>query len=350
MKTDYMIVGDGYAAMFFAHQLIKHKKKFLLFSEGKTSASQVSAGIVNPVVLKKFTTFWKAKEQIQGLKHVLLEIQSYTGHYYLVEQPIHRIFHDEKERELWLKKTKNDELSSFLDKHFYSLPIYNNTYHAGRVLHSARLDVSQFFEDMYDFLEKQKALKKEYFDYSCLNPEQKLYKDIKYETIVFAEGIGVKHNPYFKDIPIHPNKGHHIRVALSYVPNQEITVKKKHFLFPQKDGKFYYGGTYDRQQSHHGVDEIAIAQLENGLKEFYPFPFDVIEEHFGFRPTVKDRRPIIGAHKMFPDLYVFNGLGARGVLNASYFSSILFEAIENKIPLPEEVTVDRFYYNQKPLI
>lgn len=103
-NVEYIIVGDGYAGLFLAHQLIKNNKSFVIFSEGRKSASQVSAGIINPVVLKKFTTFWKAQEQIDFLKDSLNEIKSYTGENYLINAPIHRIFHDENEQNLWLKK------------------------------------------------------------------------------------------------------------------------------------------------------------------------------------------------------------------------------------------------------
>ena len=54
-KVDYIIVGDGFAAMFFAHQLLKNNKSFAVFSDSEKGASKISAGIVNPVVLKKFT-------------------------------------------------------------------------------------------------------------------------------------------------------------------------------------------------------------------------------------------------------------------------------------------------------
>ena len=72
-NVDYIIVGDGYAGLFFAHQLIRNNRSFVMFSEKQKSASQVSAGIINPVVLKKFTTFWKAQEQIDFLRDALLE-------------------------------------------------------------------------------------------------------------------------------------------------------------------------------------------------------------------------------------------------------------------------------------
>ena len=96
-NVEYTIVGGGYAALFFAHQLIKNNKFFVLFSDGKKSASQVSAGIVNPMVLKKFTTFWLAQEQLDRLNETLNEIEKYTGNHYLIKENIHRIFHDQKE-------------------------------------------------------------------------------------------------------------------------------------------------------------------------------------------------------------------------------------------------------------
>lgn len=340
-NVDYIIVGDGYAGLFFAHQLIKNNKSFVIFSEGRKSASQISAGIINPVVLKKFTTFWKAQEQIDFLKTTLEEIESYTGENYLVEKSIHRIFHDENEQKLWLKKSENEDLSGFLTKNFESLNGVKNDFLSGKVSQSARLNVNGFFTGLFKYFEKNDLLVKEKFEYEKLNPSESSYRDFTFKNIVFCEGMGVKENPYFSEVTVIPNKGHHIKVKLSEaVP--DITIKKKHFLFPVGNGLHFYGGTYDREQLHHHIDESAVKQLVNGLSEFYSHDFEVEEVHFGFRPTVKDRRPIIGRHESLKNLYVFNGMGARGILNGCYFSKNLYDFIENDIPLHEEVSADRF--------
>ena len=76
-NVDYIIVGDGYAGLFFAHQLLRNNKTFVIYSSGKKGASQVSAGVINPVVLKKFTTFWLASEQIEILHEIMSEIEIY---------------------------------------------------------------------------------------------------------------------------------------------------------------------------------------------------------------------------------------------------------------------------------
>lgn len=341
-NVDYIIVGDGYAALFLAHQLTKNNKSFIIFSDGRKSASQISAGIINPVVLKKFTTFWLAQEQLDFLKSSLDEIEKYTGNNYLINASIHRIFHDENEQKLWLKKSQTEELSNFLNEDFKHLEIVKNDFNTGMVNHSARLNVQAFFKDLLQFHESNSQVIKEKFNYKELNVENSTYQNIQFKNIIFCEGMNVKNNPYFSDIPVIPNKGHHIRVKLSQPIAENITIKKKHFLFPLNDELYFYGGTYDREQLHEHIDDSAVEQLRNGLSEFYPNDFDIKEVHFGFRPTVKDRRPIVGQHPKHQNLYVFNGLGARGILNGCYFSKSLFDFIENNIALPEEISLERF--------
>lgn len=341
-NVDYIIVGDGYAALFFAHHLIREGKSFRLFSESRKGASQVSAGIINPVVLKKFTTFWKAQEQIDYLKIVLSEIASYTDKNYLIEQPIHRIFHDENEKNLWLKKSSSEELQNFLNTEFAQLEDVRNPFGTGSVSQSARLDVASFFSDIFAYLESKNYLVKEKLDYSQINPVENTYKEFKFKNILFCEGMGVTENPFFRDIPVIPNKGHHIKVRLQNDLKTSVTIKKKHFLFPLNNGLYFYGGTYDRDQLHSKIDDSAVEQLVSGLAEIYPFDFEVKDISFGFRPTVKDRRPIVGRHKSHRDFYVFNGLGARGILNGSFFSKHLYDFIENEVPLPAEISLERF--------
>ena len=338
-NVDYIIVGDGYAALFFAHQLIKNNKSFYLFSEGKKSASFVSAGIINPAVLKRFTTFWLAQEQIDSLKKTLSEIEGYTHKNYLIEKPILRVFHDEKEKELWLKKSSE---ISFLSNDFIKINSIKNPFGCGKVNHSARLNVRDFFTDLINFLEQNSHLIKEKFDYNLVKTENSTYKNIQFKNIIFAEGMAVKENPYFSEIPVEANKGHHLEVKISEKIEDDFTIKKKHFIFPLNENTYYYGGTYDREQTHHKIDDSAVEKLTNALAEFYPNDFEVTQVKFGFRPTVKDRRPIVGNHPEFKNLYVFNGLGARGILNGNYFSINLYNHLENGEEIHPEVDVKRF--------
>jgi glycine oxidase len=60
------------------------------------------------------------------------------------------------------------------------------------------------------------------------------------------------------------------------------------------------------------------------------------------RPTVKDRRPLLGIHPEYNQLAVFNGLGTKGVMLAPYFANKLVNLILKNEPLPNEVNINRF--------
>ena len=58
LKVDYNIVGLGIAGISICEQLQKNNKCFVVFDFGKTTSTLVSAGHINPVVLKRFTPVW----------------------------------------------------------------------------------------------------------------------------------------------------------------------------------------------------------------------------------------------------------------------------------------------------
>ena len=340
--VDFIIVGDGYAGLFFAHQLILNNKSFILFSQGNKSASHVSAGVINPVVLKRFSAFWLADEQIAALKVSMQEISNYLPKNYLIPEPIHRIFHDEKERDIWQRKIISNNLQDYLSTKFKPLNLVENPYETGVVENSGRIDVQNFFQDFFNYLKEKNIFKQENFIYTQLDLKLNLYKNVSFKNIVFCEGIGVKENPYFASIPIVPNKGHFIKVKLSKPINQNVIIKKKHFLYNIKEDIYYYGGTYDPIAIGNEIDEAAKQQLIDGLKEFYTHEFEILEINFGYRPTVEDRRPILGTHLVHKDLHLLNGLGARGILNGNYFAKHLYDHIENDAILLADVDLKRF--------
>ena len=340
-KVDYIIVGDGFAAMFFAHQLLKNNKSFAVFSDGEKGASKISAGIVNPVVLKKFTTFNGALEQIACLTKVLDEMEIYLKQNSKVNEPVYRVFHDDKEKETWLKKSVNEDLTPFLDTGFSSFNGVENPFGAGKVNHSFRVNVPLFFSLMQAYLKNNNSLINERFDYSKLITEEKSYDDYSYSKLIFAEGIGVKNNPYFNSVPIVVNKGHHLTVEIDSYSLSE-TIKKKFFLFPLNENEYYYGGTYDRDNETQQVDDRAQEQLASGLEEMVSNSYSINEIPYAFRPTVKDRKPILGRHSTDENLFIFNGLGTRGLLNGAVYSEVLFNHIDKDCLLPSDVDIKRF--------
>ena len=71
------------------------------------------------------------------------------------------------------------------------------------------------------------------------------------------------------------------------------------------------------------------------------FPMKLLITTQGSGPTVKDRRPLVGIHPKYSQLAVLNGLGTRGVMIAPTVAKQLFEHLEYKKPLDQEIDILR---------
>ena len=70
--------------------------------------------------------------------------------------------------------------------------------------------------------------------------------------------------------------------------------------------------------------------------------YEVVNQVAGIRPTSGDRRPVIGKHPEFENMYCFNGFGSRGVLIAPYLAPKLADHILENSTLEQEIDIARF--------
>jgi glycine/D-amino acid oxidase-like deaminating enzyme len=102
------------------------------------------------------------------------------------------------------------------------------------------------------------------------------------------------------------------------------------------------GATYDFNDRIGGATEKGRRELELKTAELFPGPFEVTDHQWGFRPTTPDRRPILGRHPVHKNIFIFNGLGTKGISLAPYFSEVLVHWLENRGDLHKEVDIERF--------
>ena len=123
----------------------------------------------------------------------------------------------------------------------------------------------------------------------------------------------------------------------------DYVLKSSAFLIPLKEkDQYIVGATYEWTDKTNTVTQKAKEELLNKLKTFLKCDFEVIDQVAGIRPTVKDRRPLVGAHPEHKNMFVLNGLGTRGVMIGPYIAKQLFNHIENEMPLDDEINISRF--------
>jgi glycine/D-amino acid oxidase-like deaminating enzyme len=114
------------------------------------------------------------------------------------------------------------------------------------------------------------------------------------------------------------------------------------FLLPYGNGKFRLGATYDWNEVPDEPTQEAREFLLSELMARLNKEIVVEDQRTGYRPTTRDRRPIVGFAKGNNTLGVFGGLGSKGVLLAPYFAHLFAAVLTEGASIPKEVIASRF--------
>jgi len=114
-------------------------------------------------------------------------------------------------------------------------------------------------------------------------------------------------------------------------------------MLPFGANNYHVGATYewdlvDGKQSEKGLNEL-VTKFENIVLSNYK----IISHKAGIRPTVADRRPLIGKSNKHNNLYFFNGMGTKGVMLAPYFSEVVVNYLINNTPIESEIDIARYF-------
>ena len=84
------------------------------------------------------------------------------------------------------------------------------------------------------------------FEHAELHPEptQVRWRGRRYGVVIFCEGMRLRENPWFRDIPTDPVKGEILNLELAGQLPAEVLNKGK-WLLPTAQGELRLGATYE---------------------------------------------------------------------------------------------------------
>lgn len=345
---DYIIVGLGLSGIAVAEELEKRGKKFVVFDNDSQKSSYVAGGIFNPVILKRFTLAWKADEQMKFSLPFYKSLEDKLQLRFVNYWDIYRRFHSVEEQNNWYAASDKARLSPFLDSDLRrnKNPNLIAPFSLGRMRGTGNIDTETLLASYASELAKKSAFKREKFDYDELerNSDGWHYKDFKSEKVIFCDGFGLKKNPYFNYLPLHGNKGEYITIYSEDL-KLDIAVKSHIFMMPLGNDLYKVGATYNPKDLDPEPTAAAREKLVFEIKNLIKCDFEVVDQSAGIRPSVADRRPLIGEHPERSGLYCCNGFGSRGVLLAPKMANELISFAEGEGKLDPEANIDR--YTQK---
>jgi glycine/D-amino acid oxidase-like deaminating enzyme len=142
-------------------------------------------------------------------------------------------------------------------------------------------------------------------------------------------------------LPLGDTKGDILTIYCPEIKGSDI-INKGFFIMPIGEGYHRVGATFEWENKSYLPSEKAREELEKKLKSVLKCNYKIEDQQSGKRPTVGDRRPLIGEHPEIKQLYIFNGLGSKGVMLAPYYSHQLVKHIFEEEPLDVEVDIKRY--------
>jgi glycine oxidase len=340
-KVDFIIVGQGIAGTCLAIEFLKRGKTFLVVDKPDPhSASQVAAGLFNPITGRTNQATWKAGEIFPAIPDFYLEAEKMLEEKFLTMLPIYRPFISGEEKIIltadnkrWIKKiSSTPTYQGLVNDLFGGIEIQGSGFvNTLKLVAANRKMIATYGHLMEEELGYKEVLVSESISYK------------KYEaaSIIFCDGVGVTENPWFHWAPIQKLKGELI-LAKANLPGNAI-INRGIFSVPTSEqDTFVIGSTYHRDASL-GPSATGIGEILARSAKLFTSELEIISQSWGHRPATIDRRPLLGQHPAHKNICIFNGLGTKGISLAPYFAVQMADWLEGKTDLDKEVNIERFY-------
>jgi glycine/D-amino acid oxidase-like deaminating enzyme len=341
------ILGQGIAGTVLALRLEEREIDFVVFDDGyQSSSSMVAAGLWNPIVFRRINKSWMADEFIRELETFYPRMEEMLGESFYQSRPIWRIHGSKQEVDKWYEKKDLPGFSPYLfnpptelESFFGIKPDFGE----GEVRHAGYLDIPVFLAAARGYFSKKGCFQEANIS---MNPpieelEEAFASSAGITTIIDCRGNQSAQSDWWSYLPFGLTKGEVLTLKCPGL-NLERTFNAGFFVLPLGNDLYRVGATFSWKDKTTKPTEEGKKELLNKFRKYISHSYEVVDHKAGIRPTVQDRRPLIGKHPKIDNLYLFNGLGTKGVMLAPYLADHFLDSVYGKGQLSSELNVERF--------
>jgi len=343
-KVDYIILGQGLAGSWLAHELIKRNSTVVVINQStENAASMKAAGLYNPITGRKMIKTWRADDLFESLEKEYEALEDSLNSKFLHKKAIYRPFRNPEDQNDWQGRQGDGEFKDYIEKVYNdSLDIENVQDPYGGILlrNSGYVDIPLMLKSFKKYLINKGTYYEEVFESSKVRFEENHVSYRNWEASKLISCEGPKTLEFWSELPFKLVRGDIMDIQCNlkseYIINQGV------FMIPKNDF-ITVGSTYDHKVLSYIPQPLGIQALEERLAKIFTGDYRILNRRAGIRPATRDRRPFIGFHKKIKSLAIFNGMGAKGVSLSPYFAKHFVDVLEGKCELDEEVDVQRTY-------
>ncbi len=304
----------------------------------------MAAGLFNPIIGKVMTRAWKSDLLYPALHEFYPRVERILNKRFFHSIPLYRPFTTIFEQNEWMAQSADPLFKEYIEAIFLK-PTFGEEVvdpFGGLLLKNCGyLDVPAFIDATRSLLINQNAYIEERFDATDLKHTDIgfEYQNIHAHKVVFCGGMEDKQTEFFSWLPLRPLKGETLEIKFQS-PLKRM-YNKGVYLAPMGENSYKVGATYNPKDLEKTITMAGREELVTNLDGLITKPYEIISQEWGFRPCAGDRKPYIGQHPTIKNLFVFNGLGTKGVSLSPYFSNQLADFLEGKGEIDSEASIAR---------
>ncbi|WP_426061148.1 NAD(P)/FAD-dependent oxidoreductase [Hymenobacter sp. B1770] len=345
---DFLVVGHGIAGATLAYVLRQRGHQVLVYDPGQaSSASNVAAGLMNPVAGKRFALTWRGAELLPFAAAFYRELGQRYGQEFFVETPILKLFNSVEEQNAVLARSADNPWEHFVagfETADPALPGVHGPFGGAWLQHGGHVAVRELLAALAAEGTRDGWLRSEAFDWSrlALDPDGATYAgQVRARHVICCEGAAAVRNPYFSWLPLTPNQGEVLDVECDGLSTTQV-LNRGAYVVPMGGARFRVGATYRWPPFADGITAVGREELAARLSVITDLPFAVVGQRAGVRPAVRDRRPLLGPHPTVPSLSFCGGYGSKGVMLAPRLAVLLADWLDGRAEIWPDTSLQRY--------
>lgn len=340
-----LVIGQGIAGTLLTWMLQQRGVEVVVADGQLPGASSLpAAGVINPVTGKRFVKSWRFETFFPVAQRVYHALAAELGKPILTENSILRLLATPEEVNDWSARCSQDDYQSYLSEPKEAggwEPLLKPGFHYGEIHRAGRVDFPALLSGM-----RHRWLQAGCYLGKHISPEEVPDQLASFDKVVYCEGFRGADNPFFPDPNWRVAKGEALIIRFSEHPEStglQHMLKKTAIVAPLGNGLFWVGGTYQWHFPDLEPSDGEKQYLLDHLRQMVDAPFEIIRHVAAVRPTVKDRRPLLGESPVKQGVYLFNGMGTKGALLAPYWAEHFANYLLEGASLDPEADLKRCY-------
>jgi glycine/D-amino acid oxidase-like deaminating enzyme len=310
------------------------------------SATNVSAGILNPITGKRLLLSYKANEFIPIAFEEYQHVFSETGVQVFFSNPVLHVFQSPSNRNDWFARSAEPAYRSYCNELLEPGEVHESIdapFGAITLNNSGWVNAALLKKTIRDWLIARNSFVETLVTPEELNHENDCirWRNDVFDHVIFCEGYNVIAPHFFSHIPFTPAKGEIIDFIAPELQEKYVTIGQV-YVVPLAPGKFRAGATHEWNNLDPEPTSEGKTELTTALRKLVKVPFEVSGHQAGIRPAIADRRPVLGTHPEFPRIMIMNGLGTKASLLAPACARMMCDLLVYKKPPDTTMDVARF--------